>query len=181
MSIYTKFGDEGKTSLFAGKIISKASLRIDTNGTLDELNSYLGVVLSKNKDKKINKKLTAIQNDIFDICANLANPLITNNKLLENHLMNQVAGFEIEIDNLTKGLPVLKNFIFPGGSDVGASFHYARTLARRAERKIVELSEKEKIGKEILIYMNRLSDLLFTYARFINYKQKQRENIWKSR
>ena len=181
MSIYTKFGDKGKTSLFAGKVVSKASLRVNTYGSLDELNSYLGVILSKNKNKNIKKNLEVIQNDLFQIGAYLANPSKLNNQALEKHLVEQVKLFEKEIDGLIKKLPVLRNFIFPGGSEVGASLHFARTLVRRAERRVVELSEKEKVGNEILIYMNRLSDLLFMYARFINKKQNKKEIIWLSR
>ena len=181
MSIYTKFGDKGKTSLFAGKIVSKASLRVNTYGTLDELNSYLGIILSKNKDKELAKNIIIIQKDLFEIGAYLANPKRENNKVLEEHLVMQVLSFEKEIDDLTKQLPILRNFIYPGGGEIGASLHFARTLARRAERRVVELSEKEKLSKEILIYMNRLSDLFFTYARFINRKQKFKEAIWSSR
>jgi cob(I)alamin adenosyltransferase len=180
MAIYTKFGDKGKTSLFAGKIVSKASSRVNTYGTLDELNSYLGVILSKLKDKKLQKDLIFVQKDLFEIGAYLANPSNENNEILENHLENQVKGFEKEIDDLTKSLPVLKNFILPGGGEIGSMLHFARTLTRRAERRIVELSEKEKVSSEILIYMNRLSDLLFMYARFINKKQKFKEVIWSS-
>jgi cob(I)alamin adenosyltransferase len=178
MSIYTKFGDKGKTTLFAGKIVSKASLRVNTYGTLDELNSYLGVVLAKVKDKNLKKDLLVVQNDLFEIGAYLANPSKENNKTLEKHLEEQVINFEKEIDGLTKKLPLLRHFILPGGGESGASLHFARTLVRRAERRIVELSEKEKLSKEILIYMNRLSDLLFMYARFINKKQKIKEIIW---
>ena len=97
-----------------------------------------------------------------------------------NELKERVISFEKEIDNMTKSLPVLRNFIIPGGSQVGADLHFARTLTRRAERRVVELSNKEEVSKEILVYMNRLSDLLFMYARFINNKQKQKEIIWKS-
>ena len=181
MSIYTKFGDKGKTSLFAGKIVSKASLRVNTYGTLDELNSYIGLVLAKIQDKKLQKALTIVQNDLFQVGAYLANPSKENNKALEKHLEEQVLVFEKEIDGLTKNLPPLKNFILPGGGEAGAMLHFARTLVRRAERRIVELSEKETLSKEILIYMNRLSDLLFMYARFINKKQKVKEVIWSSR
>lgn len=181
MPIYTKFGDKGKTSLFAGKIVSKASSRVNTYGTLDELNSYIGVILSKTKNKKLQKDLTIVQKDLFEIGAYLANPSKENNKILEKYLEEQVLGFEKEIDDLTKTLPPLKNFILPGGGEVGAMLHFARTLTRRAERRVVELSEREKVSSEILIYMNRLSDLLFMYARFINKKQNIKEIIWSSR
>src|SRR5258708_38860018 len=93
----------------------------------------------------------------------------------------KVKEFEKKIDNLTDKLPELKNFILPGGSLAGTKLHFARTVKKRAERRVVELSEKEKVTDGIVIYINRLSDLLFMYARFINYKQKKKENIWKSR
>lgn len=177
MSIYTKFGDKGKTTLFAGKIVSKANRRVNTYGTLDELNSYLGTILAKLKDKKLQKSLIKVQKDLFEIGAYLAN-FSKKDSQFEKHLSEEVARFEKEIDDLTKKLPKLSNFILPGGSEVGASLHFARTLTRRAERRVVEVAEKEKVSKEILIYMNRLSDLLFMYARFINKKQKIKEVIW---
>lgn len=179
MSIYTKFGDKGKTSLFAGKVVSKANLRVNTYGALDELNSYLGIILAKLKEVKIKKTLNIVQSDLFSIGAYLANPLKENDENLEKHLKEQVDFFENEIDLITKKLPVLKNFIFPGGGELGASLHFARTLTRRAERRVVELSEKEYVFPQILIYINRLSDLLFMYARFINNKQNKKEVIWK--
>jgi len=181
MSIYTKFGDKGKTSLFAGKVVSKASLRVNTYGTLDELNSYLGVILARAKNKKLLQELVIVQKDMFEIGAYLANPSKENNRNLEKYLEDKVKGFEKEIDDLTKQLPNLKNFILPGGGEIGSMLHFARTLTRRAERRVVELSEKEKISSEVLIYMNRLSDLLFMYARFINKKQNIKEVIWKTR
>lgn len=181
MPIYTKFGDKGKTSLFAGKVVSKASLRVNTYGTLDELNSYLGIIISKIKNKQLKKDLIIIQNDLFQIGAYLANPLQTENKTLYKYLEDRVSEFEKQIDFLTKKLPILRNFILPGGTEVGAGLHFVRTLARRAERRVVELSEKEAINSKVLIYMNRLSDLLFTYARFINKENKINETIWSAR
>jgi cob(I)alamin adenosyltransferase len=127
MSIYTKFGDKGKTTLFAGKIVSKASLRVNTYGTLDELNSYLGVIIAKLKDKKIQKSLISVQKDLFEIGANLANFSKENNKEFEKNLSQEVLRFEKEIDELIKNLPKLTNFILPGGSELGANLHFART------------------------------------------------------
>jgi cob(I)alamin adenosyltransferase len=181
MPIYTKFGDKGKTSLFAGKIVSKASLRVNTYGTLDELNSFLGIVIADLKDKKLKSKLLVVQNDLFEIGASLANPSSKKHKHLEKYLGERVIEFEQEIDGLTKVLPEIKNFILPGGSKIGSGLHFARTLVRRAERRVVELAEKEKINAQVMIYMNRLSDLLFMYARSINYKEKKKEIIWSSK
>jgi cob(I)alamin adenosyltransferase len=179
MSVYTKFGDKGKTSLYGGRIVSKGSLRIDAYGSLDELNSTIGVVLAEIKNPDIKKELLLIQNDLFAIGASLAGN--TENKKFEQYLKNRVGDFEKQIDNLSAKLPELMNFILPGGGKAGSLLHLARTVCRRFERRVVELSEKENISKETLIYINRLSDLLFTFARFINYKDKKKEIIWKTR
>jgi cob(I)alamin adenosyltransferase len=181
MSIYTKVGDKGKTSLYAGKIVSKASLRVNTYGTLDELNSFLGVVLAELKNKKIKTELITIQNDLFEVGASLASPATNKHQSLENYLKQRVGEMEKEIDSLSKKLPELDKFILPGGSISGSRLHFARTLARRAERRVVELSEKETINKQIIIFMNRLSDLLFMYARFINHQEKHKEIPWSSK
>lgn len=181
MSIYTKFGDKGKTSLYGGKTVSKASLRVEGYGAIDELSSFLGICLSFLKDKKIKKNLIKIQKDLFEIGTSMASLSGYNDFKLSKYLKQRAADFETEIDFLTKKLPELENFILPGGGRTGSNFHFARTLARRAERRVVELSEKEKVLPEILIYVNRLSDLLFTYARFINRKEKKKEVLWRSR
>ncbi len=181
MSIYTKFGDKGKTSLYGGKTVSKASLRVKAYGAIDELNSSLGIVLSFLKDKDLKTKLLLLQKDLFEIGSSLASLSTNKDKDLSRYLEKRTKEFEKEIDFLTKKLPELENFILPGGGIAGSSLHYARTLVRRAERRVVELSEKEKINLEILIFINRLSDLLFMYARFINHKEKKKEIKWISR
>ena len=181
MSVYTRTGDHGKTSLYQGKRVSKANLRIEAIGTVDELNSAIGVALAQVSSIKyqvlsIKKELIKAQNDLFDIGANLANP---SSKV--SNLEKRAKEFEKEIDKLEKKLPELKNFILPGGSLEGSQLHFARTIARRAERRIVELSEKENVESSIIIYINRLSDLLFMIARFVNQKEKKKEAIWTSR
>lgn len=175
MSVYTKTGDKGRTSLYQGKRISKANLRIEAIGNVDELNSVLGFVLSSLKEKGLREELSKIQSDLFEIGALLASPSSSSK-------LNKRAGeIEKKIDELDKKLLELNNFILPGGGVSGSSLHFARTVARRAERRIVELSEQDKVQDEILIYMNRLSDLLFMFARFLNFKEKKKEKIWKSR
>ena len=181
MSIYTKFGDKGKTSLYGGKTVSKASIRVESYGAIDELNSSLGIVLAFLKDKNLKTKIIQIQKDLFEIGFSLASLSTNKDKNLSLYLQKRIKEFEKEIDLLTKKLPELENFILPGGSRTGANFHLSRTLARRAERRIVALSEKEKVNKEILIFINRLSDLLFTHARFVNHKEKKKETVWKTR
>lgn len=179
MSVYTRTGDKGKTSLYQGKRVWKSSPRIEAIGSVDELNSLVGVVLAQIKSSKFgvqSSELVRIQNDLFEIGAKLANP---SSKLI--NLENRVKDFEKIIDELTGKLPQLNNFILPGGSLTGSHLHLARTVSRRAERRIVELSQQEKVQPEIITYINRLSDLLFMFARYINYSEKKKEIAWKSR
>lgn len=175
MPIYTKTGDKGTTGLFSGKRVSKASYRIEAIGTVDELNSTIGFVISglRTTDYGLRKELIRIQNDLFEVGGALANPKQKNN------LSKRTKEFEKLIDELTKKLPPLFNFILPGGGVTGATLHIARTVCRRAERRIVSLPVKEKVQPEIIIYINRLSDLFLTMSRFINMKEKKKETIWK--
>lgn len=185
MKIYTRTGDTGETSLYGGKRVLKSSPRVQTVGNVDELNSVIGLAIAQIQSSKfkvqsdslkVKSELEKIQNDLFDVGAMLANPKSkgTNNRYLEQ----RATEFEQVIDTLTKELPELRNFILPGGSLAGAQLHVCRTVARRAERRIVQLSQKEDIAKEVLIYFNRLSDLLFTMARFVNMKEKKHETQW---
>jgi len=177
MPIYTKKGDRGKTSLFTGKRISKTALRIETIGAIDELNSMIGFVLSqiRSPKSKIRNELIKIQKDLFEIGASLANP----SGLREFEILERVSDFESFIDEMTKKLPKLSNFILPGGTLAGSFLHIVRTVCRRTERRIVALSQKEKIDKRILVYINRLSDLILTMSRYINYKAGEKEIIWR--
>ena len=179
MAIYTRTGDKGKTSLFNGQRVSKADLRVETYGTIDELNSVLGVVLSsKYQVLSIKKELIEIQNDLFEIGSSLANPSLISHL---SFLISRVKDFERFIDKMTEQMPPLKNFILPGGGKAGAILHLARAISRRAERRIVELNNRTKIDNNIIIYVNRLSDLLFTMARFANFKEKKKEIIWRKK
>ncbi len=172
MPIYTRKGDKGETSLFGGKRVKKFSLRVETYGTVDELNSSIGVAIAN--VSSIKKELTKIQNDLLHIGSTLANP--SAKKLLE--LEKRVLEFEKLIDKMTEKMPVLRNFILPGGGKAGSILHLSRTICRRAERRIVELADKEEVDENIIKYLNRLSDLLFTMARFVNHKEKKKETIW---
>ena len=179
MAIYTRTGDKGTTSLFNGQRVSKDDLRVDAYGTIDELNSALGVVLSsKYQVLSIKKELIKIQNDLLDIGSALANPQNGKWKMENGKLSKRVKAFENFIDQMTLNLPPLSNFILPGGGKAGSFLHLARAVSRRAERKIVALNNKVKIDNNIIIYLNRLSDLLFTMARFANFKEKKKETIW---
>jgi cob(I)alamin adenosyltransferase len=179
MKIYTKVGDKGETMLGNGKKVSKASLRVEAYGEVDELNSLLGVVASQIQDSrlKIKEDLIEIQKDLFEIGASLADSVKADRRL-NTYLCQRVLEFEKEIDSISKDLPELTHFIIPGGGVSGASLHLARTVCRRAERRIVELNKKEKIQDQMIIYLNRLSDFLFVLARFVNLKEKKREIIW---
>jgi cob(I)alamin adenosyltransferase len=175
--IYTRTGDKGKTSLIDGKRVLKSDPRVETYGAVDELNSVLGVVVTNlsQAQGKLKKELEAIQHDLFEIGAYLANPSGDEIKRLEK----RITEFEQLIDQQTQKLPALRNFILPGGGRAGASLHQARTVCRRAERHVVSLLQKESIDENVMRYLNRLSDLLFSTARFVNHKEKKKETIWK--
>ncbi len=177
MPIYTRTGDKGTTSLFDGTRVSKSHERVETYAAVDELNSVIGQTLAflpKSKYKSVAKELETIQHDLFAIGSTLATP----HPIPVIGLENRPKEFETLIDSLTKKLPELKNFILPGGSRSGSLLHVSRTFARRAERRVVTLTEKEEVDQAILIYLNRLSDLLFTLARYINHQEKQKEIKW---
>lgn len=185
--IYTKTGDKGKTSLFDGSRVAKNDIRVETYGTIDELNSLVGIIVSKmqkekGKNQKYNAKLkselTILQNDLFDIGSLLADPTKTSDKKMSRYLQERTEVFEKHIDEMTAKMPLLANFIIPGGGKVGSFLHLARTVCRRAERRLVALSLQNKVDQEIIIYFNRLSDLLFTMARFANYKEKKKDILW---
>ncbi len=167
MKIYTKTGDKGETSLYGGKRVFKNNLRIEAYGCIDELNSAIGLVLSKIK----NEKLDEIQKDLFLIGSILAG--------YENTKDFDIRKLEDWIDGLEKDLPPIKNFIIPGGCEAAGFLHLARSICRKAERRVVELSQKENFDENIIVYLNRLSDFLFVLARFENNKSGIKEEIWK--
>lgn len=176
MPIYTRTGDKGLTSLFDSTRVSKSSERVETYGTIDELNSLIGSVIAhmENSDDFVKKELEKIQNDLLEIGASLANP----KSLSIKELKNRPTDFEEQIDKMTDKLPELKNFILPGGGKAGSLLHVARTTARKAERRIVGLLQSENIDQDIVIYVNRLSDLLFTMARYVNHLENKKEIKW---
>ncbi|KKR33044.1 MAG: ATP/cobalamin adenosyltransferase [Candidatus Gottesmanbacteria bacterium GW2011_GWA2_41_12] len=178
MKIYTKTGDCGETSLYGGKRVFKSNTRIDSYGGVDELNSLIGLVTSKlvignSNDERIKSFLTEIQGDLFLIGGNLAGSPLELTVLPE-----RVEEMEKLIDELSTKLPELNNFILPGGGELGSLSHLARSVTRRVERQAVKLSQEEDVDKRILIYLNRLSDLFFTLARYFNLKDNKEEIIW---
>jgi cob(I)alamin adenosyltransferase len=176
MAIYTKTGDKGETGLFSSsktkKIrVSKASARIEAIGSIDEANTSLGLAASFITNRKFKKKITEIQRHLFEVGANLAGAKID----FDNGLPEKM---EKEIDEMDKTLPKLTHFILPGGGKAGAFLFMARTFVRRAERRIVDIKQKEKVPSGILIYLNRLSDYVYTLARYSNFKEKKKEESW---
>jgi len=180
MKIYTRTGDKGDTSLFGGQRVPKDALRIEAYGTVDELNSVLGIVRADNAVGEIDRLLTAIQHQLFVLGADLATPRSIDAKNLRRITSQDVEVLEREIDALESILQPLRNFLLPGGSPVAARLHFARTVCRRAERHVVRLARTDDIGNEATIYLNRLSDLLFVLARFANHTSGVPEIPWKS-
>jgi cob(I)alamin adenosyltransferase len=174
MPIYTRTGDAGETLISNNKKVPKDDIHIEACGQLDELNALLGLCIAFCENERINGLLTNIQADLFSIGAELSGATKPPSKITPK----RVGDMEQIIDILEKDLPPLTHFILPGGSKTAALFHHARTVCRRAERRIVTLSKQEKINTTILIYLNRLSDLFFLLARWINKNKKQDEAQW---
>lgn len=180
MPIYTKTGDRGKTALFSGKRVWKDDRRIEAYGVLDELNSVIGIVLSSlskkdKQNKRIIRILIDVQRSLFPVCSYLAD---LKDILGDIDLDQKVKVYEKEIDYMTGKMPALTNFILPGGGVVGAYLHLARTVSRRAERAIIHVHRKEKVDTRVIQYVNRLSDLFFTLARYQNFLDRKKETIW---
>lgn len=177
MKIYTKKGDAGETSLFGGTKTKKSNVRIRAYGTVDELNSTIGMVLSYSLSKTGNTILAQVQNDLFVVGATLATPDPKKSRINQVG-QSEISSLEKWIDKLETDLSPLKSFILPGGAGAGATLHFARTVCRRAERETVELADKEEIPADAIIYLNRLSDLLFVLARYENKQQGEKETPW---
>ncbi len=180
MKIYTKTGDQGKTSLFGGRRVDKNSTRIEAYGCVDELNSLIGTIVAEKPAANVLKKLVRIQGELFVLGTDLATPGDVKVKI-PRITKTFVTRLEKEIDLFDKDLPTLKNFILPGGGETGSKLHLARTVARRADRSIVTLAKTERISNHALSFINRLSDWLFVLARFVNFQENVKEIIWKGR
>jgi len=182
LKIYTRTGDKGETGLFGAGRVSKASSRIDAYGDIDETNSHIGLVRSFAKDKKITKILQSIQEDLFVLGSDLATPLESPaRKNIRTITGQDVKRLENIIDEIEEKNKPLRNFVIPAGSNTASLLHVARTICRRAERKVVALKEKERINEQCLIYLNRLADLLFVLARFANKLSKIKDVEWNSK
>ncbi len=182
MRIYTRQGDNGQTTLFDGTRVSKCNLRLQTYGTLDELNSLLGVAAALCAHAELRAMLESLQQQLFDLGADLATPLGSKNaSKVRRFTTDDAAALEPQIDAVAARLPPLKTFVLPGGSVLAAQLHVARTVCRRAERHLVELMEREQIGAGPLVYLNRLSDLLFMLARLGNQLEGTPDVAWQMR
>jgi len=177
MKIYTKTGDDGNTGLQGNLRIAKSNPRIISYGTVDEANAALGMVLTNSLDEDITKILTEIQNDLFLVGADLSNPNL--NDVKNRVALNMVERLEQYIDKFELELPPLTNFILPGGDIAAAQLHYVRTVVRRAETQVVQLSEKDEINSNCIKYLNRLSDLFFVMGRLINKRKDRDDILWK--
>ena len=181
MKIYTKTGDLGETSLLGGKRVKKSNPRIDAYGTVDELNSYIGLLISLDDQEDRKKLLAQIQNNLFVMGSHLAcasDKKTDNLPVLEN---SSIIELENQIDEMTNLLPEMKNFILPGGNQHISFCHIARCVCRRAERCVVELNEIEKVESILIQYLNRLSDYIFVLARKIGQETNTPEIPWKSK
>lgn len=170
--IYTRTGDKGTTGLGDGSRVDKDNLRVETYGTVDELNSLVGLVLCSGMDDTIRACLTRTQHELFDLGGELCMPGYT---LVPGAYIDQL---ERDLDRFNEDLPPLKDFILPGGSEAAARCHLARTVCRRAERLLVSLAKVENINETSLRYLNRLSDLLFVIARVLARANGGQEVIW---
>ena len=178
MKIYTRKGDSGYTSLIDGEIVYKHNLSVAAYGTIDELNSFLGLLKDYIDDEKIKDVLNNIQLKLFSIGSILAsaeNQNISEKVKIEK---KDVEYIELEIDRLNEYLPELKNFIIPGGHKISSYSHVCRSICRRAERKISELNENSSVDPNILAYVNRLSDFFFVLSRFLKHSDNVSESYW---
>jgi cob(I)alamin adenosyltransferase len=175
VKIYTKTGDGGETSLFGGARVRKDDARIDAYGTVDELNSTIGVARATSPSSPLDAQLHAIQSDLFDIGAHLASPGTSRFAGPDDA---QIAALEQSIDAMEAELAPLRAFILPGGTLAAAQLHIARTVCRRAERLVVALRDDDAATRSSIAYLNRLSDFLFVAARFANQQSGVADVPW---
>lgn len=181
MKIYTRTGDQGDTSLFGGRRVRKHDLRVDAYGTVDELNSLLGLIRAEGAPAQAAAWLEQIQNDLFTLGADLATPPDVSSDWVVRLAPEAVAALEAAIDHMDETLPALKHFILPGGTRAAATTHVARTVCRRAERLCVALADADATSPTAVMYLNRLSDFLFTLARWLNQQAGVDEQGWRVR
>lgn len=180
--VYTRTGDDGTTSLGAGGRVPKDSARVEAYGTVDELNSQIGMAIAAGVDGTLADALAAIQNDLFhlgsDLCVTEDDKAARPVPRIE---ARHVEKLEALIDRLSASLPPLENFVLPGGTQGAAALHVARAVSRRAERLVVTLARSEPVGSHVIVYLNRLSDALFVMARWENRTKGVPDVLWQSR
>jgi cob(I)alamin adenosyltransferase len=185
--VYTRGGDRGETSLVGGQRVPKDSIRIESYGTVDELNAILGLARAAGRGapgaadadrSRLDALLERLQGELFTLGSDLAT--LTADRHPRQPVIEErhVARLEADIDELNAALPELSSFVLPGGGPVGAFLHQARTVCRRAERRVTSLSRQEAVGKEALVYLNRLSDLLFVLSRWAARSRNEPETLW---
>ena len=183
--VYTKTGDKGKTSLVGGQKISKSNIRIESYGEVDELNAIIGICIEEIRtleNKKVFndliKSLIKIQNDLFNLGTILATLPEDMNPKMPQVTVDDIKVLEDKIDEANDILPVLHSFVLPGGSKINTFFHLARTVCRRTERICCKLYEQDKINQIVISYLNRLSDALFVWSRWVSMTLNTKENTW---
>jgi len=180
--VYTRTGDDGTTGLVGGARVPKESLRLEAYGTVDELNATVGLVgvaLRRSKaGERLEPILRRVQNELFNLGAELATPDEERRARSPQVGEAHVARLEGEIDELNEGLPELRSFILPGGGEASAFLHLARTVCRRAERRVIALGRAESIGPLAAVYLNRLSDALFVFGRYAAASDGEAEPLW---
>lgn len=177
--IYTRTGDKGTTSLVGGQRVSKADRRIESYGTIDELNSFIGLLMTAIDDAEDEQFLLFIQHKLFTIGSYLATDQSTTELKIESQVTQEsIEKIEHEIDRIDENLPKMKNFVLPGGCRSASLAHVCRTVCRRAERRIYSLAEQAEVEDPVLIFINRLSDYLFVLARKECLKHNGKEIIW---
>lgn len=180
MKLYTRSGDTGSTQLVGGKKVDKFDLKVECYGTIDELNSWVGLTISKlnSTDNYLIEELIQIQNELFDLGTDLATPVDSAYKRAFSAGKSQ--WLEQRIDAYSAKLPEIRQFILPGGTQAASSLQVARTITRRSERLIAQLSEQEVVTPEIMKYINRLSDYFFVAARWVNHVNKVEERFYQN-
>ncbi len=179
MKIYTKTGDRGDTRLLDGSKVRKHNERVEAYGDVDELNAFIGAAAAFISDPAVAALLTDIQKDLFSIGAQLADPGFKKQTRSKFELpYGRIQAIENAIDGFQAELPPLRQFILAGGGHAGALLHVARTVCRRAERRVVSLSEKVEVNSAVIEFLNRLSDCLFVTARVVNHREGKEEILW---
>ncbi len=181
MKIYTKTGDKGMTSLIGGTRLSKAHLRIESYGTVDELNSYIGLLRDQDVNSNRRELLKEIQDRLFTIGSHLASEPEQSKKILPDLLASDITLLEKAMDEITGKVAPLKAFILPGGHESISFGHVARTVCRRAERDVIHLKQQEDVEEIVIQYLNRLSDYLFMLCRIMAFELEIEEVVWKPR